>query len=102
MMETEKEFEEFVKQQVSEKTQEPQFDPAKELQDWLQFLDELYRKVESFLDSYISSKQIEIEYREIELNEEFSGPYTARQMILKIGLKEVTLKPIGTMLIGSK
>lgn len=44
----------------------------------------------------------EINFEEIELNEEFSGPYKVKAMRLRIGKSVITFKPVGTMLIGSK
>ncbi len=54
------------------------------------------------LHKYVSTGQIKLGYKPIELNEENIGQYSARQMVLKIGSKSVILEPIGTLLIGSK
>ncbi len=51
---------------------------------------------------YIRKGEIKSEYRDITLNEENIGSYIARQMILRIGRQQVTMTPIGTMLIGAK
>jgi hypothetical protein len=77
-------------------------DWQKERDEWLAHLDRLYSKVESFLEKYLSSGQIRLEYRQIGLNEEGIGSYIARQMILWIGRQEVDLVPIGTFFIGAK
>jgi hypothetical protein len=101
-MATEKDFADFVKRQRVEKQPVEKFDPVKELQSWLGTLQQLYATIESYLEAYVSSDGIQIQYQDVELNEEFSGPYKARQMILKIGSQQVTLRPVGTMLIGSR
>jgi hypothetical protein len=91
-------FGEFVKRQQTALAA----DWEKERDDWLGHLNELYDLTESFLADYIKTGQIKLNYRDIELNEENIGSYTARQMILKIGRQEITMTPVGTLLIGAK
>ena len=50
----------------------------------------------------IKTGEIKVHYRDIELNEENIGSYSARQMILKIGRQEITMTPVGTLIIGAK
>lgn len=95
-------FEAFVKRQQNTEQEEPPFDPKQQLQEWLDYLHVLYGQIEEYLTTYKQAGAVQIEYRDIRLNEEFSGDYTAREMILKIGRSTVTFRPIGTMLIGSK
>jgi hypothetical protein len=65
-------------------------------------LSALFGQVNNFLEEYIAAGSISTKLEYIELNEEFSGPYTAPKMIIRIGLDEINLIPIGTMLIGSR
>ena len=95
-------FDAFVKRQQAKKHEEAAFDPRKQLEEWLGHLDALYKQATKFLETYVQNGSAQIEYREIELNEEFSGPYSAREMLLKIGSSTITFTPIGTMLIGMK
>lgn len=95
-----KEFDDFVKRQKPSATTERHIDWGKERNDWIAYLNLLYDKIESFLKPYKDS--IRIEYREIELDEEYIGRYVVKQMILHIGRQEITLSPIGTVLIGFK
>lgn len=97
-----KEFDEFVKRQQKSASGAASVDWDGERREWLEYLDKLYQKVESLLDKYVSSGQIELEYRPVELNEENIGPYAAKQMVLKIGRQSVVLEPIGTLFLGSK
>jgi hypothetical protein len=97
-----KEFDEFVKRQQGATPGVGAMDWDNERKEWLDYLDKLYKKVESLLDKYVSSGQIQLEYRPIELNEENIGSYAAKEMVLKIGRQSVVLEPIGTLLIGSK
>ena len=95
-------FDAFVKRQQTEQQEAAAFDPKEQLNEWLGYLDALYKQIAGYLQTYITSGAAQIEYRDIPLNEEFIGIYTAREMILKIGRSTVTFTPIGTMLIGTK
>ena len=95
------EFDAFVKRQ-QQSAAGAGADWSVELEDWLRYLSELYGKIEELLQDYIASGAIAVSYREIPMNEENIGSYTARQMTLKIGPQEISLKPIGTLLIGTK
>ncbi len=97
-----KTFDEFVSRQQETDPETNSIDWGKERDEWLEHLRRLYTKIESFLHKYVSSGQIRLEYRSIDLNEENIGTYSAEQMILRIGRQEVDLVPIGTLLIGSK
>jgi hypothetical protein len=92
----------FVKRQQSAVVEAEQADWLKERNDWLGHLNDLYDRAELFLADYIRTGEIKLHYRDIELNEENIGSYSARQMILKIGRQEILMTPIGTLLIGAK
>lgn len=96
-------FDAFVKrEQTAAAAERERVDWVKEREQWLGHLKELYDQTESFLAEYIKARQIKVSYRDIELNEENIGSYRARQMILKIGRQEITMTPVGTLLIGAK
>jgi hypothetical protein len=95
------EFDAFVKRQ-QQSAASTEADWSRELKDWLRHLSELYGRIEELLQDYIKSGTIAVSYREIPMNEENIGSYTARQMTLKIGPQEISLKPVGTLLIGTK
>lgn len=97
-----RQFDEFVKRQQEMASEVASVDWDSERKEWLDYLDRLYKKIESLLHKYVSSGQIQLGYRQVELNEENIGSYVAKQMFLKIGPKSVVLEPIGTVLIGSK
>ncbi len=92
----------FVKRQQTASEEQNRVDWAKERDEWLGLLKELYERIESFLAEYIQAGEIKLSYRDIELNEENIGSYSTQEMILKIGRQEITLRPIGTLLIGAK
>lgn len=78
------------------------FDSKQQLQEWREYLQQLYREIEKYMKSYINTGTAKLSYHDIELNEEFSGPYSVPEMSLVIGRSTITFKPVGTMLIGSK
>lgn len=97
-----RDFDEFVKHQQQGAAVAVSVDWDKQRDEWLARLNALYARVESLLDKYLSSGQIQFKYKIVELTEEYIGSYSATQMTLWIGRKEVLLVPIGTLLIGAK
>jgi hypothetical protein len=98
-----KDFDEFVRrQQGAASVADAEINWEKQRDEWLEYLNLLYKRVEAFLTTYTSSGQIVLEYRNVKLNEENIGSYTARKMVLRIGRQEVSLVPVGTLLIGCK
>jgi hypothetical protein len=95
-------FDAFVKDQQSAALDDGPVNWENERDEWLIRLDGLYETIESFLAKYIESGEIKLDYSQISLNEENIGSYAARRMILKIGRREITLTPVGTLLIGVK
>lgn len=95
-------FDEFVKRQQTKQQEEAIFNPKQQLDEWLGYLEALYTQITAYLRTYIDNGAAQIDYRDIQLNEEFIGTYIAREMLLKVGQSTVTFKPIGTLLIGTK
>ncbi|MGO9270800.1 MAG: hypothetical protein ACLQOO_11200 [Terriglobia bacterium] len=95
-------FDTFVKRQQPALEGGQPVDWAKKRDEWLSHLNELYGQVESFLAKYIKIGEIKCSYRNIALNEENIGSYSAREMVLKIGRQEITLTPIGTIVLGAE
>lgn len=95
-------FDAFVQQQQHDAEKVAGFDPKQQLQEWYDYLDLLYKKIAGFMKQYINTNTASISYSDITLTEDFSGSYSIRRMLLKIGRSTITFTPIGTMLIGSK
>jgi hypothetical protein len=77
-------------------------DWAAQREEWLKYLDQLYSFSEEALKEYVQAHQVSIDYENVVLVEEYIGRYTARQMIVRIGRKQVRFEPIGTLLVGTK
>lgn len=94
-------FDAFVKRKQAE-VQEQEMNAKQQLREWLDHLDDLYTQIRGFLNDYVDSGAASVSSRDIQLNEEFIGPYMAPELILAIGSSKVTFTPVGTMLIGAK
>ncbi len=95
------EFQHFIKRAVTSGRRD-QIDWEAKKQQWLRALDRLYDKIQGFLRPYIDSKQVQFVFRNVEINEELIGTYTARAATLIIGANRIELRPIGTNLIAVK
>ncbi len=96
-----KNFDEFIKQQ-STSAKEITVDWGQKLDEWKSFLSNFYDIVEDFLKPYVESNQLSIEKSDINLQEEYIGPYTVKTLKIRLGNNEILLKPIGTNLIAAK
>jgi hypothetical protein len=99
---TKLDFDKFVQRQQGKSQKTEVFDSQLELREWQAALENLYQKIHDYMIEYINGKQAAITYRIVQLNEEFSGPYEAKEMLLKVGPSTISFTPVGTMLIGSK
>jgi len=99
-MET-KEFEQFVASQQQEQ-RETEIDRAQERDEWLNELQSLYDRIIGFLRPYIDAGSISYSFADIELTEAEIGAYVAKRMDIRIGKQQVSLVPVGTLLIGCK
>jgi len=97
-----KEFDEFVQRQLVGLGEWDQIDWDRAREEWLRYLDLLYKEVEGFLSRYTSTGRIRIRYVSADLNDERIGAYTANRMILQIGRQEVLLAPSGSLFMDFK
>jgi hypothetical protein len=67
-------FDDFVKrQQAQQQDAAAAFDPKQQLDEWLGYLDALYKQITAYLQDYTKSGAAQLEYRDIQLNEDFIG-----------------------------
>jgi len=97
-------FDRFIKEQQknNEDSTSVVFSPKKQLSEWLDYIDILYKEITHFMESYTSKGMSSISYEDITLTENFSGSYKTRRLLLQIGRSKIAFTPIATMLIGSK
>lgn len=97
-----RQFSDFVKQQIGPVDDESTLTLAREKQLWLDQLAQLYRFVDETLAEFIDQKQIQVTQRTVDLYEEQLGAYPAPALTIRIGRQIVELEPIGTFLIGAR
>ncbi|MHA6909997.1 hypothetical protein ACQUJS_16445 [Ralstonia pseudosolanacearum] len=96
-------FDDFIRKQVRSSIHEGKpLDLAKEKQTWLKKLDKLYELVHESLRDYIDDGSINIEVTDFSLYEQLLGNYTAKAARIMVGRQVVTLKPVGTFLVGAR
>jgi len=94
-----KEFDEFIKTQS---TYETDLNKETELNEWRNYLDQLYTNIDSWLLDYKEKGVVKITQRGKTIYEEFSGEYDVNEMIISLYGKTIVFEPIGTMFIGAK
>lgn len=97
-----KDFDEFIKKQREKTDEEHEIDWNKKRDEWLAYLNQLYKKILTMMKKYTESGDVSVEYHDKSINEEWIGEYKAKTMILKFKGNEVSFDPIGTNLIGAK
>ncbi|HZG27648.1 MAG TPA: hypothetical protein VE079_04225 [Ensifer sp.] len=95
-------FKAFVQRQQVKAAEERTIDWIAEKQEWLDYLDKLYADIEIYLNEYIEAGAISLKRSHIELNEENIGTYNAPRLFIDIGPQQISLTPVGTLLIGTK
>ncbi len=101
-MSTGAQFKDFVERQQRSASVASAVDWAKQRDEWLESLQQLYSRIAEYLDEYIKSGAITLRRSTIDLNEEDIGAYQAERLTIAIGAQEIVLTPRGTLHIGSK
>jgi hypothetical protein len=91
-------FEDFLKKEKSRPVTEIDLQDRK--QEWIGFVEKLYSDVRGWLKEY--SDSVKVKSERIELFEEPIGRYGVDQLSIEINGKVARLKPIGTILIGTR
>jgi len=99
-MET-KEFDRFVASQ-QESDVDANLDRAQIRDEWLADLDSLHKQIAGFLQDYINKGSISYGLTKIQVTEPDLGTYLANRMDITIGRKDISLIPVGTLLVACK
>jgi len=94
-------FDDFIKQR-SEVSKKAEIDWQAECDKWKKHLSEFHDKVEGFLKPYTDSHKLKVTRKKVDLHEEYIGSYKADALDILLGNTKITLKPIGTNIIGAK
>lgn len=100
MTDNKRQFDAFLKKEEEKKKPQINWDARKE--EWIGFIDKLYADIELWLNDYIITHQIKLEFNEFDIYEEAIGRYTVRELKIYIGSHTAKLTPIGTVLIGTR
>lgn len=71
-------------------------------QEWLSFINQFYQSIELWLKPYIDQNKLSFSYKKSQFIEDNIGSYEANVMNINFAGQQVTIKPIGTLLIGTK
>ncbi len=97
-----KDFDEFISMQGKVETDEKPINWDVKRDEWLNYLSQFYKQIESFLKEYVSGGKVQYSYSEKAIFEEYIGDYTVQVLNIKLGSHKVKLEPIGTNLFGAK
>lgn len=95
-------FDNFIKQQAANKKKEEAVDWNKNLEEWISFVDELYLSIKNYLANYIKEGLVSFNIEKILISEEYIGSYQIDKLVISVGNEDVSLTPIGTLIVGSK
>lgn len=93
-------FEEYIAARADAPAQ-PAVDWLARRDKWLQRLDEFYRQVEGYVEPYVSSGKMCLNFSARQVREEYVGSYEACGLDMEVGGGSVRFDPIGTNLIGA-
>lgn len=95
------EFNSYLKEQDAILASQPKINWEKEKEYWLKNIIKLYDQIEAYLQEFKKKGDVKFLYEPIEKHEEKLGAYSANKMIISVKGTNVTLDPIGTILIGA-
>jgi hypothetical protein len=68
---------------------------------WIEEVGKLFDDIRTWLDPLIQDGTIKFDTEDITLMEEWLGSYTIREAVIRLANKELRLRPIGSMILGS-
>lgn len=96
-------FEQFLNDNASKKQKEEEkFNPEKEKQEWLGFIEIFYDQIKNWLKPFIDDGRMSINFVPKNITEEYIGTYSVENMDVMFVGQKLTFEPIGTLLIGTK
>ena len=97
-----KEFDDFLQQLTQKKSNIKKIDWEAEKKYWLEYIEQFYKMVEGYLNDYVTTGKITLEYKKKYITEENIGTYETKELKIIINDNIATFTPIGTLLIGTK
>lgn len=81
---------------------EPAIDWNQQKLDWIEFIRQFYESIESWLEPYANRGELSYRRTSLSLREDYIGAYSVDALSIDLAGQTVVLKPIGTLLIGTK
>ncbi len=97
-----KQFEEFLSEKEEKQKKIADIDWDKNKNEWLQYLDKLYKLFQDSLRDYEQKGSVHIKVDRVSTSEEYIGTYTVPVMEIRIAGETIKLKPFGTNVLGAK
>jgi hypothetical protein len=97
-----RDFDSFVRDAVSGAEHTRKFDPQREIATWQRKLDELFGIARDGLAPFIEAGTVGFTLEPFTMREQLLGSYEAQRARIVIGGSVAELKPIGTMIVGSR
>jgi hypothetical protein len=94
-------LEEALRKKKEHKSQSESTDWNLEKEEWIRTVHDLYFNIEKWLKEYQTRELLYFSYKEIDIEEVDIGKYTIKQMLIHLADEDITITPIGTMLIGA-
>jgi hypothetical protein len=85
----------------AEQLEEKKVDWDARKETWLKSTESLFKKIKLWLSDFQKSGLIDIQEKEIDLNEEYIGSYKSKRLEIHLGHDIITFTPKGTLIIGS-
>jgi hypothetical protein len=95
---TYKKFEDFLNEQASE----PPVDWQGRLEAWQHEMNSFFERVNTYLQSYIAGGKLELQPHTIKVVEDYLGEYDAPAAEIIIASKKISLRPVGTLIVGAR
>jgi hypothetical protein len=100
-MATDDSFEDFLKRNKALHAENNDFNSERRKEQWITSVSEFFGQVEKWLKPYVSQKLLEYKRKPHEISEDFVGYYMTEKMEIIVSAEILTLKPVGTLIIGS-
>jgi hypothetical protein len=95
-----KKFDKFLEEQ--QEIVPTSFDWAPRIAEWKSDLDDFYKRIESFLKTYLDHGKIQLEYGTKKFIDESIGDHEAKIAIIRIGSNTIKLEPVGLNIVGAR
>ncbi|HLX61461.1 MAG TPA: hypothetical protein VKX17_09285 [Planctomycetota bacterium] len=69
---------------------------------WLKSVRQFYNQIQIYLNAAIKDGSVKIEYRPIQISEDYVGGYQVDELVLSVGNEKVVFTPKGMNIVGAQ